>query len=161
MEFDKILNADDEIKIKLLKQIIENDVTYWKKILILTSLKENNNDTQLLEKIIDNKIEEMKLFYKKYNINQVVLTKFNIACTQTLEILKHIPEYYYKKISSNFLSRLKECTDSNYKFEIDNKIKFSELNIIDETKDLLLLINNRFWKDEKIDIEIIFNKNIV
>ena len=54
MDFDKILNLDDENKIKLLKHIIENDLRFWKKILILISLKENSSVAKLLETIIIN-----------------------------------------------------------------------------------------------------------
>ena len=70
MDFDKILNLDDENKIKLLKQIIENDLSYWKKILILISMKEKSSEPKLLETIINNKRTEMEVFYKEFNIEE-------------------------------------------------------------------------------------------
>lgn len=186
MDFDKILNLEDENKIKLLKQIIENDLSYWKKILILISIKEKSGESKLIETIINNKRMEMEIFYKEFNIEQTdndlftqelnfnakeniqklmgnIITnnrsvEYKIACTQTLEILKHIPKSYYNKINSNFISRLEQNADPIYKFNIDNKVAFSELDITKDTEDLLLLISDKFWKNEgkQIYIEDIF-----
>lgn len=188
MDISKILSLDDENKIKLLKQIIENDLSYWKKILILISMKENHDNSELIESIVNSKRTEMDIFYKIYNIepnidlkeqltfnprenlsklmeniisNNVDSTEYKIACSQTLEILKHIPEYYYNKINNNFISRLKENIDPFYKFSIDNNIEYSKLILTKDTEDLLLIISDRFWKTEngQIYIEDIFNKN--
>lgn len=186
MDFDKILNLEDENKIKLLKQIIENDLSYWKKILILISIKEKSGESKLIETIINNKRMEMEIFYKEFNIEQTdddlftqelnfnakeniqklmgnIITnnksvEYKIACTQTLEILKHIPKSYYNKINNNFISRLEQNVDPIYKFNIDNKVAFSELDITKDTEDLLLLISDKFWKNEgkQIYIEDIF-----
>ncbi len=186
MDFDKILNLDDENKIKLLKQIIENDLSYWKKILILISMKEKSSEPKLLETIINNKRTEMEVFYKEFNIEETednlftqalnfnakenmqklmenIITnsksvEYKIACSQTIEILKHIPEFYYNKINNDFISRLEQNADPIYKFKIDNKVKFSELNITKDTEDLLLLISDKFWKSEgkQVYIEDIF-----
>lgn len=185
MDFDKILNLDDENKIKLLKQIIENDLNYWKKILILISMKEKNDNSKLLETIIDNKRLEMDIFYKEFDIeetdelfenelnfnareniqklmknivNNSKSIEYKIACTQTLEVLKHIPQSYYNKINNDFILRLKENSDPVYKFNIDNESDFSNLNLTKDTEDLLLLISDKFWKNEdgQVYIEDIF-----
>lgn len=188
MDIDKILSLDDENKIKLLKQIIENDLNYWKKILLLLSINENYDNSELIENIVNSKRIEMDMFYKIYNIepnnelkeklnfntkenlsklmeniinNNVNSTEYKIACSQTLEILKHIPKYYYNKINNNFILRLEENIDPVYKFSIDKNIEYSKLNLTKDTEDLLLIISNKFWKNEneQIYIEDIYNKN--
>ena len=43
---------------------------------------------------------------------------------------------------------------------IDSKVPFSELNLLEETKSMLDLISDKFWKQNgiKVRIEDIFNK---
>ena len=183
MEFENLLKLTDEQKKEMLKELIQNDVSYWKKILLLTAMVEKDEDAELLDLIINNKIEEINLANKIYNLsikhdeksdnNQInyshamkkILEEtddpvYNKACREVLEILSHIPEEYRNMINKNLVERLEKNADKNYEFNIPSDAKFSDLNILNETKEILLLINNKFWNADGTDVKIdeIFNK---
>lgn len=183
MEFENLLKLTDEQRKEILSDLIQNDVSYWKKILLLTAMVENDEDTELLDLIINNKIEEINLANKIYNLsikhdeksdnNQInyshamkkILEEtddpvYNKACREVLEILSHIPEEYRNMINKNLVERLEQNADKNYEFNIPSDAKFSDLNILNETKEILLLINNKFWNidGKNVKIDEIFNK---
>lgn len=183
MEFEKLCNLSNETKKEILIELIKNDISYWKKILILMTMIEENEDTELLDMVIKHKIEEINLANKKYNleinnnemkntidvrnytkamqgiINNRTDNIYSKASSQVLEILKYIPEKYYKAINKNFLDRLEKMADKNYTFKVEPNIPFSNLNLLEETKDILALISNKFWKKDgnEVKIEKIFN----
>jgi len=184
MEIEKLFDLPIEKKKKILFDLIKNDVSYWKKISILMAMENDEEDNELLNLIIDHKIEEINLANKKYNFdlkikntNNIIHSKeymeimknilndtcdsiYSQACTETLEVLKHIPNQYYKLINNKFIERLENNADINYIFEIKDNDKFSDLKILRETKDILSLISDKFWKIEgyTININEIFNK---
>lgn len=183
MEFENLLKLTDEQRKEILSDLIQNDVSYWKKILILTAMVENDEDTELLDLIINNKIEEINLANKIYNLSikhdeksdekqinyshamKKILEEtddpvYNKACREVLEILNHIPEKYRNMINKNFVKRLEKKADKNYEFKISSDAKFTDINIFNETKEILLLINNKFWNidGKSVNIDEIFNK---
>ena len=57
MEFEKLSKLAVEQKEEILSDLIQNDVSYWKKVLILASMIDQNEDTELLDLVIEHKIE--------------------------------------------------------------------------------------------------------
>ena len=66
MEFEKLSKLTLKQKKEILADLIEYDVSYWKKILILMAMIDKDEDTELLDLVIENKIEEINLANKKY-----------------------------------------------------------------------------------------------
>ena len=64
MEFEKLSKLDMEKKKEILYNLINDDVSYWKKILIVMSMIDENEDIELLDLIIDNKVKEIELANK-------------------------------------------------------------------------------------------------
>ena len=69
MEFEKLSKLTVEQKKEILADLIEDDVSYWKKVLILMAMIDENEDTELLDLVIEHKIEEINLANKKYNLS--------------------------------------------------------------------------------------------
>ena len=59
MEFEKLSKLTLKQKKEILADLIEYDVSYWKKILILMAMIDKDEDTELLDLVIENKIEEI------------------------------------------------------------------------------------------------------
>ena len=180
MDLEKIRGLTIKQKKEILEDLIKNDISYWRKISILMLMVEEDENTELLDLIINHKIEEIELANKKYNLNikneefqnkkdymdimEKIITNSNEenyrkACTEVLEVLKHLPQSYIDDINNIFLERLKENSDKNYYFMVDNVVNFSEINLLDESKKILLLISEKFWNKDGVitDINSIFN----
>lgn len=181
MDLEKVSELTIEEKKEILKDYIKNDISYWRKIYILMLMIEEDEDTELLDLVIDHKIEEIKLANKKYKfnienkkidnkkdyldvmekiINNSNEEEYSKACTEVLEILNHIPQSYINNINENFLERLKNNSDKSYHFVVDNVADFFEINLLEESKNLLVIISEKFWNKDgkKVDIRDIFNK---
>jgi len=68
MDLEKLSNLTLEQKKEILADLIKDDVTYWKKIAILMSMTDENEDTELLDLIVEHKREEIDLANKKYQL---------------------------------------------------------------------------------------------
>lgn len=177
MNLEEVKKLSIEEKKKLLKDLITNDICYWKKIWLLMQMIEDDEDTEFLDFVIDNKTNEINLANKKFNlninanndlndlndiINNIIYNNedinYNKACKEVLEILKHIPKKYIEMINQKFLDKLNNDADKNYNFEINNVINYSELELLDKSKDIILLITEKYWKKNDININKIFNK---
>lgn len=183
MEFAKLSNLTLEQKKEILSDLIEDDVSYWKKVLILMAMIDEDEDTELLDLIIEHKVEEINLANKKYNLslkyNEINHARpksyvsvmeqllngsnnaiYSRACKEVLEILKFIPDEYYNKINKKFIERLEKNADYDYNILITKNTNYNELDILNETKEILSLVSNKFWNiDGKIiNIIEIFNK---
>lgn len=183
MEFEKLSKLTLEQKKEILSDLIQDDVNYWKKVLILMAMIDENEDTELLDLIIEHKIEEINLANKKYGLslryNEInssnnkgyvsIMEKilngsndstYSRACKEVLEILKFIPDVYYNKINTKFIERLEKNADKVYNISITKNMSYTNLNILNETKEILSLISDKFWNvnGKKIDITEIFNK---
>ena len=151
--------------------------------LALMAMIDESEDTELLDLIIEHKRQEINLANKKYNLylkcNEIGNTdkknyiavmskilngsndaKYCKACKEVLEILKYIPNEYYNRINKNFIERLEKNSDNNYNISITENTQYKDLNILQETKEILTLISNKFWSKNGKNIEIIeiFNK---
>jgi len=184
MDFEELEKLTKEEKINMLNDLVVNDLSYWKKILLAMSLSDED-DSEVLDMIVENKISEIDFICKKYNLQNDVdivnrqrnLTKilsmildgnngdekYAKACKQVLEILKYIPKEYYEKISSKFITNIKKHADENYNFKIEVGVPFSKIDMFEETEDLLLLISNKFLSDDEnvVRISQIYSNNEV
>ena len=183
MEFEKLSKLTLKQKKEILADLIEYDVSYWKKILILMAMIDKDEDTELLDLVIENKIEEINLANKKYNLflkynednntnpkNYVLVmekilngsndTRYSRACKEALEILEFIPDRYYNKINKKFIERLEKSADKVYGLSITKETNYNDLDILNETKEILSLVRDKFWNENGkfIDIIEIFNK---
>lgn len=183
MEFEKLSKLTLKQKKEILADLIEYDVSYWKKILILMAMIDKDEDTELLDLVIENKIEEINLANKKYNLflkynevnntnpkNYVLVmekilngsndTRYSRACKEALEILEFIPDRYYNKINKKFIERLEKSADKVYGLSITKDTNYNDLDILNETKEILSLVRDKFWNENGkfIDIIEIFNK---
>ncbi len=183
MEFEKLSKLTIEQKKEILSDLIENDVSYWKKVLILMAMIDEDEDTELIDLVIEHKIEEINLANKKYNLSleyneinnngqrsyasviEKILNgsndiKYSKACKEVLEILKYIPDDYYNRINKEFLERLEKNADTNHNLLITKNTEFNSLDILNETKEILSLISIKFWKVNGRNVEVIeiFNK---
>jgi len=169
MNFEEIESMENEEKIKRLRESIENDTSYWKKILLLMSIE--SEDSELLDLIIENKRKEIDLLKEKYKIKDSIEIEeikniikgrdfFNViekivngtqddeyakASLYVLEILNRIPREYYDAISKKFIIELQkraQKTEKGVKYNNSNLLK----NISQEGIDILALINNKFWE---------------
>ena len=178
MEFEKLSKLTLKQKKEILADLIEYDVSYWKKILILMAMIDKDEDTELLDLVIENKIEEINLANKKYNLflkynevnntnpkNYVLVmekilngsndTRYSRACKEALEILEFIPDRYYNKINKKFIERLEKSADKVYSLSITKETKYNDLDILNETKEILSLVRDKFWNENGKFIDII------
>lgn len=178
MEFEKLSKLTLKQKKEILADLIEYDVSYWKKILILMAMIDKDEDTELLDLVIENKIEEINLANKKYNLflkynevnntnpkNYVLVmekilngsndTRYSRACKEALEILEFIPDRYYNKINKKFIERLEKSADKVYSLSITKETNYNDLDILNETKEILSLVRDKFWNENGKFIDII------
>jgi len=168
MNLEKIETMDNEEKIKKLREVIENDASYWKKIVLLTSIE--TEDTELLDLIIENKRKEIDLLKAKYKIKDSIEIEeikniikgkdfhnaieeivngtqddeYAKASFYVLEILNRIPRRYYDLINKNFIIELQKRAKNTKKTLEQNNYDLLE-NISKEGIEILALINNKFW----------------
>lgn len=176
MDWNRIEEWKNEEKIEALKEVIENDNNYYKKILTLMTIENNDEENELLETIIDNRRKEIDLFQKKFGllikkqfsyeqiyentkdrefdyIMKIIVEKksdnylHSKACKQVLEILHCMPKEYYDKINLNFIKNLEEQAKGIEQMEIKEVCDFEKLDILEETKDMFALISNKFWNN--------------
>ena len=106
--------------------------------------------------LLDNKRSNIKLFsfeeLKNRNVElnlEEVFAKENLkyakSCKEVLEILNYIPEKFYDKIDSEFIKKMKEIADNEYEFKILPHENISNIELLEETKDILALMMKKFW----------------
>lgn len=170
MNLEELQCLNDEEKKDLLKEIIINDETYWKKVLILMNMEDNNG---LLDKVLENKRVEMDLLEKRIDVikfsfeelrdrdisktmqlftrNEELNENYSKACKELVEIFKYIPAAYYAKIDNSFIDQINKFANMNYEFSIGINDNLSDIQLLEETKDILALIIKKYWsnKEEK------------
>lgn len=75
--------------------------------------------------------------------------KLRNGITETLEILKHIDKTYTMKVPQNFLEFLNENKSETYIPKIDFSQKLKDLDLKDETKNLLGIMYLNYWSTEE------------
>ena len=66
----------------------------------------------------------------------------------------------YNKINKKFIERLEKSADKVYGLSITKETNYNDLDILNETKEILSLVRDKFWNENGkfIDIIEIFNK---
>lgn len=178
LNYEEILKLSEEKKIEALKKLFEKDSSYLKKLLLLLTM--GDEAESLLQMMADNKREEIELFKKIYKINELQDTSLETikklidnrdfsgvmgyimsdgadesnyarACREVLEVLKHISKDNYEKISKNFIQKLEKDADMQYEFSLSTPLE--KTIFLEETKDILALIQEKYWKDNDVFIK--------
>ncbi len=74
--------------------------------------------------------------------------KIKMAITETLEILKYTNSEDVNKIPKEFINYLKDNASEDYKPKIDHSKPMNEMDILEETKDILGYIYRNWWCNE-------------
>ena len=78
------------------------------------------------------------------------MNRFNMAYTEILEILKHLPDEDYKKIPKDEIDFFKQNKDKRYHFKFNEDVAFEEQAILPETKAIIVeLYKNYFCTNEQ------------
>ena len=177
-KFKELLKASKERKITTLKHLFERDSNYLRRLLVLFAIGDEAaplieielfKEIYQIEKIDFISLSDLKDLVKNRDFSEVmelfvgdekIEGNYANACSEVLEILKYVPKEYYNKISKDFLKKLREDADGEYEFVINRNTPFSQITLLDETKELLALISDKFWRedDKDVSIEGIFDK---
>ena len=90
-------------------------------------------------------------------------SEYSEAISETLDILNHTDIEYVKKIPNEFIEFLKENSSKEYVPKLDHSLPMYEMNIKEETKNLLGTIYRNWWcsKEEKEKYEKIIQENYI
>ena len=86
-------------------------------------------------------------------------SKYSIAYSEILEILKHIPIEDYKKIPKNEIELFKAYADNNYTFNYDTSKTLKEQNVSDITQGIIILLFRDYWATDIQKEKIIAKQN--
>ena len=89
----------------------------------------------------------------------MVDSKYGIAYSEVLEILKHIPIEDYNKIPKNEIELFETYANNDYTFNYDTNKTLEEQNVSDITKGIIILLFRNYWATEKQRNKIIANQN--
>ena len=78
----------------------------------------------------------------------MVDSKYGIAYSEVLEILKHIPIEDYNKIPKNEIKLFEAYADNDYTFNYDTSKTLEEQNVSDITKGIIILLFRDYWATE-------------
>ena len=89
----------------------------------------------------------------------MVDSKYGIAYSEVLEILKHIPIEDYNKIPKNEIELFETYANNDYTFNYDTNKTLEEQNVSDITKGIIILLFRNYWATEKQRNKIIAIQN--
>lgn len=89
----------------------------------------------------------------------MVDSKYGIAYSEILEILKYIPVEDYNKIPKEKIELFEANADSNYKFIYDPNKTLSEQNVSSITKGIIILLFRDYWATDTQREKIIAKQN--
>ena len=64
--------------------------------------------------------------------------KYNLACTEILEVLKYLPEKDLKKIPQKEIDFFEEHKAKNYTFKFNENLSFEEQVLLPETQTIIV-----------------------
>lgn len=71
------------------------------------------------------------------------MNKYNMACTEILEILKYLSNEDYEKIPKDEINFFEQNKDTDYSFKFNENLSFEEQAILPETKAIIV----KLYKD--------------
>lgn len=89
------------------------------------------------------------------------MNRFNMACTEILEILKYLPEEDYKKIPKDEIDFFNQNNDKNYNFKFNEALTFEEQSILPETQSIIVKLYRDYFctNEQKIALDRILQIN--
>ena len=87
--------------------------------------------------------------------------EYSIACTEVLEILKHLPKYQQEKIPKSEIDFYEENKDRGYNFRFDTSKSFNEQQISNMANAIIITIFRDYFANEqqKSVLKSIINEN--
>lgn len=79
--------------------------------------------------------------------------KYNLACTEILEILKYLPEEDFKKIPQKEIDFFKEHKAKNYTFKFNENLSFEEQSLLPETQTIIVQLYKDYFYSNKTENE--------
>ena len=180
MDWNKVDRWKEKDRISEFKNLIENDESYFKKVSLVMTMEKLKDRSEFLNMLARHKKEEQQLFEKEFGISFKKVFKFEDikldikdrdyseimkklvdnsenfdynyakASKQVLRIINHMEDGYYEKISDSFIKKLHENAKKVKSFDIQQVCDFNELNLLEETKDILALIYYKFWNKSNV-----------
>lgn len=89
----------------------------------------------------------------------MVDSKYGIAYSEVLEILKHIPIEDYNKIPRNEIELFETYADKDFTFNYDSSKTLEEQNVSNITKGIIILLFRDYWATELQRNKIIEKQN--
>ena len=89
----------------------------------------------------------------------MVDSKYGIAYSEVLEILKHIPIEDYNKIPRNEIELFETYADNDYTFNYDSSKTLEEQNVSNIAKGIIILLFRDYWATEIQRNKIIAKQN--
>lgn len=89
------------------------------------------------------------------------MNRFNMACTEILEILKYLPDEDYKKIPKAEIDFFEQNNDKNYHFKFNENLSFEEQSILPETESIIVKLYRDYFctNEQKITLDRILQIN--
>ena len=75
---------------------------------------------------------------------------YRIACTEVLEILKHVPKKQVEKIPKNIIISMERAKRYDYRFKFDTTKSIKNQNISKTAKNILSDFYRDYWVDDVI-----------
>ena len=89
----------------------------------------------------------------------MVDSKYGIAYSEVLEILKHIPIEDYNKIPRNEIELFETYADKDFTFNDDSNKTLEEQNVSNITKGIIILLFRDYWATEIQRNKIVAKQN--
>ena len=77
----------------------------------------------------------------------MVSLELSEGISETIDILNHMDKNYIDKIPRKFIEFLNNNKSNNYIVDLDHSKKINEMNLKEETKDILATIYMNYWCD--------------
>lgn len=76
--------------------------------------------------------------------------EYRMACTEVLEILKHMPKTQVEKIPDNIITSMKRSKRYDYRFKFDKNKTLTEQNTSKTAKNILSGFYRDYWADDTV-----------
>ena len=85
--------------------------------------------------------------------------KYNLACTEILEVLKYLPEEDLKKIPQKEIDFFEKNKDKNYVFKFNENLPFEEQSLLPETQAIIVKLYKDYFYSNKTENEYVEANN--
>ena len=82
-------------------------------------------------------------------MNKAINYELRVACTEVIEIIKIMGDYYKNKLPLNIIDALEKGKIENYKTNINPELEIDEQNLSRKTIAILAMLNLVYWVEDK------------